>query len=62
MDPEDRGHYWLRSEKIHSEIVRVDEDYRLQGRTWFASDDNIDRYLEGRNWKRLSDYAADYLD
>lgn len=62
VDQQDRGHYWLQSEEEHSEIVRVDEDYRMQGRTWFASENNIDRYLEDQGWKRLSDYAAQYLD
>jgi hypothetical protein len=62
VDQEDRGHYWLQSDKLHSVIYSVDEGYEVESVKGWETDDIISEYVESVSWWILSEYGSDLLE
>lgn len=62
VDGDGYGHYWLGSNLQNSEVVRVDEDYGVEGRENWLSKNQVGDYVLDRDLRDLSDLSKLHLE
>lgn len=62
VDEDGYGHYWLGSDLLNSEVVRVDEDYSVEGRENWLSKNQVSDYVLNQDLRDLSDLSKMHLE